>query len=196
MQDNARPLILGSSSLYRRELLGRLGIPFEVHSPDIDERARDGETPRELAMRLASEKADAIARRFPRALIIGSDQVAHDGPTIFGKPGSHPRAVEQLQRMSGKTVVFESALCLLDGTGGQRQIDSVVTEIVFRELSPREIESYLRRDEPYGCAGSARLESLGIALIKRMRSDDPTAIIGLPLVRLCEMLRAAGVDVV
>lgn len=189
------PLVLGSSSPFRRDLLARLGIPFTVLSPDIDETARAGESPRALALRLAGEKAQAVGRSHPGGLIIGCDQVAHIGSRVFGKPGTHQNASRQLAEMSGQTVVFESALCLLDARSGRVQIDSIPTEITFRSLSASEIERYLHRDQPYGCAGSAKLESLGIALIERMCSDDPTAIIGLPLVRLCRMLAAENVAV-
>lgn len=195
MPGTLAPLVLGSSSPYRRELLTRLGLPFEVHSPDIDESAKPGETPRNLALRLSAEKAKAVAKRFPDALVIGCDQVAHLGARVFGKPGSHENAARQLAEMSGQSVTFESALCLLHAPSGRLQVDSVPTEIALRRLTPAEIENYLRRDQPYGCAGSAKLESLGIALIEAMRSDDPTAIIGLPLVRLCRMLATEGVSV-
>ena len=195
MAHQTAPLVLGSSSPFRRELLARLGIPFAVLSPDIDEAARPGESPREIALRLAAEKAHAVARSHPASLVIGCDQVAHIGTRIFGKPGTHENAARQLTEMSGQSVVFESALCLLDTASGRMQVDSIPTEITFRSLSAAEIDNYLRRDQPYGCAGSAKLESLGIALIERMRSDDPTAIIGLPLVRLCRMLAAENVSV-
>lgn len=195
MPGTTAPLVLGSSSPYRRELLTRLGLPFEVHSPDIDESAVPGETPRELALRLAAAKARAVAARFPTGLVIGCDQVAHIGSRVFGKPGTHENAVRQLSEMSAQSVTFESALSLLHAPSGRLQVDSVPTEITLRKLTAAEIDSYLRRDQPYGCAGSAKLESLGIALIERMRSDDPTAIIGLPLVRLCRMLAAEGIPV-
>ena len=195
MAHQTAPLVLGSSSPFRRELLARLGIPFAVLSPDIDEAARPGESPREIALRLAAEKAHAVARSHLASLVIGCDQVAHIGTRIFGKPGTHENAARQLTEMSGQSVVFESALCLLDTASGRIQVDSIPTEITFRSLSAAEIDNYLRRDQPYGCAGSAKLESLGIALIERMRSDDPTAIIGLPLVRLCRMLAAENVSV-
>lgn len=195
MAHQTAPLVLGSSSPFRRELLARLGIPFAVFSPNIDEATRPGESPRDLALRLAGEKAHAVARAHPASLVIGCDQVAHIGKRIFGKPGTHENAVRQLAEMSGQSVVFESALCLLNTASGRMQVDSIPTEITFRSLNTAEIDNYLRRDQPYGCAGSAKLESLGIALIERMRSDDPTAIIGLPLVRLCRMLAAENVSV-
>ena len=189
------PVVLGSSSPYRRELLSRLGIPFQVHAPEIDESRVAEETPRDLALRLAVEKARAVSRLFPNAIVIGSDQVAHSGPEIFGKPGTEAKAIAQLQAMSGKTVTFESALCVIDPRTGNHDVDSVPTEITFRALSAREIASYVEREPAFNCAGSAKLEGLGITLISRMRADDPTAIIGLPLVRLCQMLTDAGLRV-
>lgn len=188
-------LVLGSSSPFRRELLARLGLPFTVLAPEIDETAQADEIPRELALRLAVEKARAVAQSQPTGLIIGCDQVAHINTRIFGKPGTHENAARQLAEMSGRTVRFESALCLLDAGSGRLQVDSIPTEITFRDLDAGEIDRYLQRDRPYGCAGSAKLESLGIALIERMHSDDPTAIIGLPLIRLCRMLAAENVVV-
>jgi septum formation protein len=191
-----QPLVLGSSSPFRRELLARLGMPFETSTPDIDETPLPGESPRATALRLAEAKARAVALRFPQALIIGSDQVACIGTRVFGKPQTHQRAVAQLREMSGQTVSFETALCLHNPSRGRTQIDVVPTAIRFRRLDDDEIDAYLRRDEPYGCAGSARIESLGIALIERMTSDDPTAIVGLPLIRLCGMLADEGIRVI
>ena len=195
---NARKLILGSSSVYRRELLMRLGIPFTVISPDIDERALPGEHPAALARRLAREKAEAITASLPEtdhgALIIGSDQVCVLGDEALGKPGNHANAVAQLQRLSGQTVVFETALCLFDSASGHAYEELVSTEVEFRALSLAEIEAYLQREPAYDCAGSAKSEGLGIALLDRLSGDDPTALIGLPLIALCRLLRHAGFD--
>lgn len=191
-----RRLILGSSSVYRRQLLERLGIPFEVISPDIDESAHPGEHPAALARRLAREKAQAIANQLPadkqNALIIGSDQVAVVGDQAYGKPGSHAKAVKQLQTLSGQTVVFETALCLFDAASGRTHEELVSTEVELRDLSLAEIEAYLAKEPAYDCAGSAKSEGLGIALLDRLSGDDPTALIGLPLIALCRLLRQAG----
>lgn len=186
-------LILGSSSSYRRELLSRLRIPFEVMSPDIDEAALSGESPETTALRLAQAKAVAIASRAPGALVIGSDQVATlDGEQI-GKPGSHDRALRQLQKMRGHTVVFHTALCLLDDrpnrTSPRLQLENIQTRVVFRDLPDHELDAYLRIEQPYDCAGSAKNEGLGIAILDRIESSDPTALTGLPLIALTSMLR-------
>lgn len=191
-----RKLILGSSSVYRRQLLERLGLPFEVSSPNIDESAHPGEHPAALARRLAREKAQAIANQLPadqrHALVIGSDQVAVWGDQAFGKPGSHEKAVQQLQTLSGQVVVFETALCLVDTASGRIYEELVSTEVEFRDLSLSEIEAYLAKEPAYDCAGSAKSEGLGIALLDRLSGDDPTALIGLPLIALCRLLRQAG----
>jgi len=191
-----RRLILGSSSVYRRQLLERLGIPFEVISPDIDESAHAGEHPAALARRLAREKAQAIAHGLVsgerNALVIGSDQVAVLGDQRYGKPGNHAKAVQQLQALSGQVVVFETALCLFDVASGRTFEELVSTEVEFRELSLAEIEAYLAKEPAYDCAGSAKSEGLGIALLDRLSGDDPTALIGLPLIALCRLLRQAG----
>lgn len=193
-----RTLILGSSSAYRRGLLGRLGIPFSVISPEIDESAQPNEHPAALARRLAREKAQAISLKLPdrqkNALIIGSDQVAVFDDQAYGKPGNHAAAVAQLQTLSGQTVVFETALCLLD-TGADRVYEELVsTEVEFRSLSLDDIESYLQKEPAYDCAGSAKSEGLGIALLERLSGDDPTALIGLPLIALSRLLHQAGVN--
>ena len=192
----ARTLVLGSGSAYRRALLERLGIPFSVISPDIDETPRPQEHPAATARRLAREKAKAVANLLPEtqknALIIGSDQVAVVGDQIYGKPGTHEKAVAQLQALSGQTVRFETALCLYDASIGQVQEELIGTEVEFRELSLAEIEAYLQREPAYDCAGSAKSEALGIALLDRLSGDDPTALVGLPLIALCRMLRHAG----
>jgi septum formation protein len=190
-------LILGSSSIYRKELLSRLNIPFETMAPDIDETPDDGESPETTAIRLAKEKAIAISARAPNALVIGSDQVATlDGEQI-GKPGTHENALKQLQKMRGRQAIFHTALCLFDGrensAAPQLQIKNVQTFVTFRNLPDHELDTYLRIEQPYDCAGSAKNEGLGIAIIEKIDSTDPTALTGLPLIALTSMLRNAGV---
>ena len=189
-----RPLILASTSRYRRELLNRLHLPFDVQPPEVDETALDGETPRELAERLALEKARAVAARFPEAVVIGSDQVADLAGEALGKPGDHARATAQLRRMRGQTLVFQTAVAIVCEATGFVQRDLAPVRVVFRELSDAAIEQYLQAEQPYDCAGSAKSEGLGIALLSAIDSDDPTALVGLPLIRTCRMLRAAGVE--
>ncbi|MCC2595143.1 Maf family nucleotide pyrophosphatase [Pusillimonas sp. MFBS29] len=185
-------LILASSSPYRRELLTRLGIPFTAISPDIDESPLPGESPADLALRLSVAKARAVAQAHPDSLIIGSDQVATMGDLPIGKPGNFERAKAQLEQLSGKAVEFHSALCVSDGN---RDITAdIITRCQFRHLGAQEITNYLQREQPYDTAGSAKAESLGIALMDSMQSDDPTAIIGLPLIALCRMLRSFGLN--
>jgi septum formation protein len=191
----ARPLVLGSTSRYRRELLGRLGLPFEVAAPDVDETPQLGETPAALAERLALAKAQAVARRFPDAVVIGSDQVADLNGEPLGKPGDHVRATEQLRRMRGQTVVFQTALAVVCQASGFAQQDIAPVRVQFRDLTDAEIEAYLRAEQPYDCAGSAKSEGLGIALLEAIHNDDPTALVGLPLIRTCRLLRAAGLQV-
>ncbi|MFN4360277.1 MAG: Maf family nucleotide pyrophosphatase [Hylemonella sp.] len=188
----SRPLILGSTSAYRRELLQRLRIPFEVAAPDVDETPQPGERPPELARRLALAKAHAVAGRYPSALVIGSDQVADLGGEPLGKPGTHERAVEQLRRMRGRTVIFQTAVAVVCIETGFEQLDLAPVRVRFRDLGDAEIESYLRAEAPYDCAGSAKSEGLGIALLDSIESDDPTALVGLPLIRTARMLRAGG----
>ena len=188
-------LILASSSVYRRQLLDRLGVPFRAISPDIDESLLDGETPLAAALRLARTKAAAIAATHAGSLVIGSDQIAVLNGECLGKPGTPERAAAQLAAMSGKTLVFHTALCLRDAASGREQFEDVPTTVKMRSLTTAEIDRYLQQDEPYDCAGSAKVESLGIALTERVTSDDPTALIGLPLIALCRMLRAEGVTV-
>jgi len=189
-----RPLVLGSTSRYRRELLERLRLPFEVCAPDVDETPQPGEAPATLAARLALAKAQAVARRFPSAIVIGSDQVADlDGQPI-GKPGTHERAVEQLRAMSGRTIIFQTALAVVCANSGFVAQDLAPVRVRFRALSDAEIENYLRAEQPYDCAGSAKSEGLGISLLEAIESDDPTALIGLPLIRTSAMLRRAGLD--
>ncbi len=191
-------LILASSSAYRRELLSRLQLPFEAVAPDIDETPRPGEAPQETALRLAREKAAAVAQRFPGALVIGSDQVATLDGLQIGKPGDHARALEQLQLMRGRRVVFHTALCLWDSRAADpaqaAQVDNVQVFVDFRDLPDAELDAYLRIEQPYDCAGSAKNEGLGIALLERIESNDPTALTGLPLIALTGMLRRAGVS--
>lgn len=190
-----RPLILGSTSRYRRELLERLRLPFETAAPDVDETPHPGEIPEALARRLAMAKARAVAARFPQALVIGSDQVADlDGQPI-GKPGTHERAVEQLRAMRGRTVVFQTALAVVCQASGFAAEDLAPVRVRFRDLSDADIKRYLRAEQPYDCAGSAKAEGLGIALLASIESDDPTALIGLPLIRTAELLRQGGLDV-
>ena len=188
----ARPLVLGSTSRYRGELLSRLGLPFTVDAPQVDETPRPGETPRALAWRLAEAKAREVARRHPTAIVIGSDQVADLAGRPLGKPGTHERALAQLRAMSGQTVVFQTALSVVCVASGFEQTDLAAVEVRFRTLNEGEIERYLRAEQPYDCAGSAKSEGLGIALLEAIHSDDPTALVGLPLIRTARMLRAAG----
>ena len=188
-------LILASTSRYRRELLSRLHLPFEVVAPDVDESPLPGESPSQTALRLSVLKAQAAAGQFPDALIIGSDQVLMLDADQLGKPGTYERAVEQLKRMQGKAMVFHTALTLLNSRTGRTQTRDVPTVVHIRKLSDAQIAAYLKKEQPYDCAGSARSESLGIALMERMDSPDPTALIGLPLMALTEMLLNEGVDV-
>lgn len=189
-----RNVILASTSRYRRELLSRLQLPFDVHAPEVDETPLAGETPDALAQRLALEKANAVARRFPEAVVIGSDQVADLAGEPLGKPGDHARATAQLRRMRGQTLVFQTAVAVVCQASGFVQRDIAPVRVVFRDLSDAAIENYLRAEQPYDCAGSAKSEGLGIALLDAIDSDDPTALVGLPLIRTARMLRAAGVD--
>ena len=191
----ARRLVLGSTSRYRRELMQRLCIPFDVAAPDVDETPQDGESPHDLACRLALAKARAVAALHPDAVVIGSDQVADLGGEPLGKPGTHERAVAQLRRMRGRTVVFQTAVAVVCQNTGFAQTDLAAVRVVFRNLSDAEIETYLRTEQPYDCAGSAKSEGLGIALLESINNDDPTALVGLPLIRTCRMLRAAGLPI-
>ncbi len=188
------PLILGSTSRYRRELLQRLRLPFEVHAPQVDETPRPDEAPSALALRLAIAKARAVAAQFPDAAVIGSDQVADLEGQPVGKPGDHARATEQLRAMRGKAVVFQTAVAVVCLARGYEASSLVPVKVRFRDLRDEEIEHYLRAEQPYDCAGSAKSEALGIALLDAIESDDPTALVGLPLIRTCELLRGAGVD--
>ena len=189
-----RKLVLGSTSTYRRELLGRLRVPFSVESPQVEETRLTNESPEAMAMRLALAKAQAVAVRFPDSIVIGSDQVADLAGQALGKPGTHENAVTQLQLMRGKTVIFQTAVSVVCLETGFTQTQLAAVKVRFRELTDPEIESYLRTEQPYDCAGSAKSEGLGIILLESIESDDPTALIGLPLMRTCKMLRAAGFD--
>lgn len=188
-------LILASTSPFRRELLARLGLPFQAQSPEVDEQPLAKEDANALVRRLAEAKARAGAAKTPDAIVIGSDQVAVIDGEILGKPGSHERARAQLARLAGRQVTFLTGLCLLDGRTGKLQADVVPFGVRFRPLSAQQIEHYLLREQPYNCAGSFKSEGLGIALFEAMHGDDPTALIGLPLIRLCSMLQNAGVDI-
>ena len=188
------PLILASTSRYRHELLSRLRLPFDVVSPNVDETPGPGEAPAALAQRLARAKALAVAALHPRAVIIGSDQVADLDGAAIGKPGNHARATEQLRSMSGRSIVFQTAVSVVCAASGHEETALIPVEVRFRTLSDAEIERYLRAEQPYDCAGSAKVETLGIALLEAVRSDDPTALIGLPLIQTCMMLRRAGID--
>lgn len=189
----SRPLVLGSTSRYRRELLERLRIPFTVAAPDTDETPLPGETPQRLAERLALAKAHAVARTFPQAVVIGADQVADLHGMPLGKPGTHERAVAQLRQMRGHTVVFQTAVSVVCHESGFQDSRLAPVRVTFRDLTDNEIENYLHLEQPYDCAGSAKSEGLGIALLSAIDSDDPTALIGLPLIRTCQMLQAAGI---
>ncbi|MDQ7972958.1 MAG: Maf family nucleotide pyrophosphatase [Rhodocyclaceae bacterium] len=189
-----RPVILGSTSRYRRDLMSRLRLPFDVQAPEVDETPQPGEAPADLAVRLALAKAHAVAARFPDSVVIGSDQVADLHGEPLGKPGDHDRATAQLRRMRGQTLIFQTAVAVVCHATGFVQQDIAPVRVVFRDLSDAAIEHYLRAEQPYDCAGSAKSEGLGIALLEAIDSDDPTALVGLPLIRTCRMLRAAGVD--
>ncbi len=186
------PLILASTSRYRRELLERLRLPFSVVSPQVDETPHEGESPAALAMRLAGAKAAAVAALHPQAVVIGSDQVAELDGVPIGKPGSHPRAVEQLRAMRGRSVTFQTAVAVRRADTGYAGAALAPVRVHFRALTDAEIEHYLRTEQPYDCAGSAKCETLGIALLDAIESDDPTALVGLPLIRTARLLRAAG----
>ena len=188
-----RPLILGSTSPYRRELLARLRLPFDVVAPEVDETPRDAEPPDQLACRLAMAKARAVARLHPHAVVIGSDQVADHAGTPLGKPLVHEAAVAQLQRMSGQDIVFQTAVAVVCVETGFAQMELAQVQVRFRVLADADIQAYLLAEQPYDCAGSAKSEGLGIALLDAILSDDPTALVGLPLIRTCRLLRAAGV---
>jgi septum formation protein len=188
-------LILASTSRYRAELLARLGLPFESRAPGVDEAPLDAEAPPDQALRLAVAKAQAVARSIGDGLVIGSDQVAHCGGKVLGKPGQHEVAVEQLRFMRSRTTHFDTALALVDAASGRIQSQIVRVDVELRDVTDAEIESYLQREKPYDCAGSAKSEGLGIALMERISGDDPTALVGLPLIALVRMLRCEGVPI-
>ena len=190
---NQRPLVLGSTSRYRQALLERLRIPFSVAAPEVDETPLQGEQPAVLASRLALAKAHAVATLFPEAVVIGSDQVADLEGLPLGKPGTHERAVAQLQQMRGRTVVFQTAVAVVCRASGFERAALAAVKVRFRQLSDEMIENYLRAEQPYDCAGSAKSEGLGIALLESIDSDDPTALVGLPLIRTCQLIEAAGI---
>ena len=192
----SRPLVLASTSRYRKTLLARLGLAFEVASPEVDERALPDESPAETALRLSVLKARSQERHFPDALIIGSDQVAAAGNERYGKPGDHETAVRQLRSLSGKALDFHTAVSLLDSRTKALESRVVPCRVFFRALDERRIEAYLRREQPYDCSASAKAEGLGIALIARVQTDDPSSLIGLPLIALSEMLERAGLPAV
>lgn len=193
--DERRRLVLASASAYRRQLLERLGLAFEWAAPEVDEAALADEAPADTARRLAQAKARAVAPRFPDALLIGSDQVASLDGLRLGKPGNHANAVGQLRALSGRTAQFDTAVCVLDVACGSTRVRVVPCRVTFRHLDEPLIEAYLRREQPYDCAGSAKSEGLGIVLIERLDTEDPTALIGLPLIALTELLAAAGMPV-
>jgi len=187
-------LVLASSSTYRKELLSRLQLPFEVAVPAIDETPLPGETPSATALRLARDKAAAVAANMPGAIVIGSDQVATLDNEQIGKPGNHANALAQLQKMRGREVIFHTALCVWDGRNNTAQVEDIQTVVKFRDLPDAELDAYLRIEQPYDCAGSAKNEALGIAILERIDSSDPTALTGLPLIALTGMLRNLGVS--
>lgn len=187
-------LILASTSRYRRELLERLQLPFDAVSPEVDETPQPGEAPAALAQRLALAKAQAVSARHPQAVVIGSDQVADLDGQPLGKPGTHERAVAQLSRMSGRRLVFQTAVAVVCASTGFAAVELAQVQVQVRVLQPGDIERYLRAEPAYDCAGSAKSEGLGIALLDAVHSDDPTTLIGLPLIRTCALLRRAGLD--
>ncbi len=187
-----KKLVLGSTSRYRKELLERLGLPFETAAPECDETPHPGEAPGATALRLAAEKARSLVKRYPDALIIGSDQVAWGAGVRLDKPGDHDNALRQLKALSGKKAEFHTAVCLLDARTGQEHTALVLCRVSFKALDEARIERYLRREQPYDCAASAKAEGLGIALLSRIETEDPTSLIGLPLIALSGMLERAG----
>lgn len=196
MGNGDRRLVLGSTSRYRRALLERFGVPFDVAAPDVDETPQPGERPAQTALRLSEAKARAVAARYADALVIGSDQVADCDGSPVGKPGDRERAFAQLRTLSGRTVVFHTGVALVDARSGRCRSELVDVASTFRTLSDGEIGAYLDREQPWDCAGSVKSEGPGIALFERIASDDPTALIGLPLIAVARLLRAEGVDLV
>ena len=189
-------IILASSSPFRKELLARLNLPFECHSPDVDESLQRGEKAEAYVCRLARQKAQAIANKFPEAVIIGSDQCALLEDQILGKPGDHNNALKQLKAARGKSVIFHTGLCVMQSSTGFSETDDILFEVKFRHLSDQQLSHYLEVEQPYQCAGSFKSEGYGAALFDNMQGDDPTALIGLPLIRLVTMLENAGVTVI
>lgn len=185
-------IVLASTSPYRRELLSRLRLSFEVMSPGVDEQPLSGESPRVTARRLAQAKAEAVAARVPDAIVIGSDQVADLDGTALNKPGTHEAALRQLEALQGRVAIFHTAVAVATDGGREVQVDCVPTQVRFRRLDRAQLDAYLLADQPYDCAGAAKVESLGITLLEAVHSDDPTALIGLPLIRLTAMLAACG----
>ncbi len=194
-ETTCRKLILGSTSRYRRQLLERLRLEFEVAAPEVDETPWPSETPKQTACRLAMAKASAVAKRFPACVVIGSDQVAELEGQAIGKPGNHNRAVSQLRQMRGQTVIFQTAVAVVCQETGFAELDLAQIKVKFRQLTDAEIETYLQAEQPYDCAGSAKSEGLGIALLESIDNDDPTALVGLPLIRTCRMIQSAGIRV-
>jgi septum formation protein len=194
-EHSPRQLILASTSVYRRQLMERLGLPFTVVGPHVDETALPGENTEQLACRLAWAKANAVAMQHPNSFVIGSDQVADLNGQALGKPGTHARATEQLKRMRGQTVVFQTAVAVVCQATGFTQCELAQVNVRFKDLTDAQIEAYLLAEQPYDCAGSAKSEGLGIALLARIDNDDPTALIGLPMIRTCQLLEAAGLRV-
>ena len=189
------PILLASGSVYRRELLARLRLPFDYAAPEIDESPRPNESGTALASRLAQQKAQALTSRYPEHLIIGSDQVAVLDEQLIGKPGTFERAREQLRAASGRSVSFLTGLCLYNARSGRSQVDCIPFTVHFRELDDARIERYLRAEQPYDCAGSFKCEALGISLFRRTEGDDITSLVGLPLIRLVDMLEAEGIQI-
>jgi septum formation protein len=192
---SAARLVLASTSRYRRTLLERLGLAFEVADPGVDEERRPGEAPELMARRLAEAKAAAVAKRFPRSLVIGCDQAVECGGEILGKPLTHANAFRQLRMLSGRTALFHTAVCVHNAKSGGAKVRVVPCRVAFRELDDAAIESYLAKEQPYDCAGSAKSEGLGIALIARIEGEDPSALFGLPLIALVDLLREQGLNV-
>ena len=195
-QDTSTKLVLASTSPFRKAILTKLKLPFETAAPDIDESHHNNETPVQSVIRLAESKAQAVAHAFPKHLIVGSDQIVVIDDTILGKPNTHENAVEQLQRAAGKTVRFYTGLCLYNSATGQCQSEAVPFDVVFRKLTPEQIENYLQAEKPYNCAGSFKSEALGIALFEKLIGDDPNTLIGLPLIRLVAMLENEKINVI
>jgi MAF protein len=189
-----RPLVLASTSPFRRELLARLGLPFQTASPDVDESRRPGEPPQALVQRLAEAKARAVAAGWPHGLIIGSDQVACIDDEVLGKPGDRARAIAQLTRAAGRTVLFQTGLCLYDAAADRARVLCEPFRVRFRPLTQKQIQGYVDREQPFHCAGSFKSEGLGIALFEAMEGEDPNSLIGLPLIRLVGLLAEAGLD--